>query len=94
VTADFVKERIRAKKEISRNSQPSDWFFVIWLLLMGFTAFAVRLFIDAGILEYNKWLYLLHLIILAQWALIIVPFGKWTHFLYRSFSLYFRTIIA
>jgi len=94
VTADFVKERIRAKKEISRNSQPSDWFFVIWLLLMGFTAFAVRLFIDAGILEYNKWLYLLHLIILAQWALIIVPFGKWTHFLYRSFSLYFQTIIS
>ena len=32
---------------------------------------------------------LFHLTVLAQWALIIVPFGKWTHFLYRSFAMYF-----
>jgi quinone-modifying oxidoreductase subunit QmoC len=56
---------------------------------MGITAFLVRLFIDMNILETNKWMYLIHLTILAQWALIIVPFGKWTHFLYRSFGIYF-----
>jgi len=31
--------------------------------------------------------------VLAQWALIIVPFGKWMHFLYRSFAMYFDKII-
>ena len=30
--------------------------------------------------------------ILVQWALIIVPFGKWPHFLYRSFAMYFAKI--
>ena len=48
VTIDFVTGRIRKKKEISRFSQPSDWLFVIWLCLLGLTAFAVRLSMDLG----------------------------------------------
>jgi quinone-modifying oxidoreductase, subunit QmoC len=92
VTLDFVSDRIKKKKEINKFSQPSDWFFVIWLFLMGLTAFTVRLFIDLDLLEKNIWLYTFHLIILAQWALIIVPFGKWTHFIYRSFAMYFAKI--
>jgi len=94
VTFDFVLGRVKKTKEVSKYSQPSDWFFVIWLLLMGFTAFAVRLFIDLDILENNKWLYLVHLTILVQWALLIVPFGKWSHFLYRSFAMYFAKLTA
>jgi len=93
VTFDFVRRRIQKDKEISKHSQPSDWFFVIWLFLMGLTAFIVRLFIDIDILDTNVWMYQVQLIILVQWALIIVPFGKWTHFLYRSFAMYFHRII-
>ena len=88
ITIDFVSSRIKKSKEVNRHSQPSDWFFVIWLLFMGFSAFVVRLFIDFNILEKNIWLYLFHMIVLVQWAVIIVPFGKWTHFLYRSFAMY------
>lgn len=94
VTIIFVTGRIQKKKQLSKRSQPSDWFFVIWLLLMGLTAFVVRLFIDLNILENNEWMYLFHLTILAQWALLIVPFGKWTHFLYRSFAMYFAKLKA
>lgn len=94
VTIIFVSERIQKKKEINKFSHHSDWFFVIGLFLMGFTAFFVRLFFDMGILETNKWLYILHLIVLGSWALIIVPFGKWTHFLYRSFAMYFSSLKA
>jgi ferredoxin len=92
VTVIFVTERARKKKELNKFSQPSDWLFVIWLFLMGLSAFVVRIFIDAGLLENNIWIYLLHLTILVQWALIIVPFGKWTHFLYRPFAMYFARI--
>ncbi len=94
VTADFVKDRIKAKKEISRHSRPSDWLFVIWLFLMGFTAFTVRLLVDLDLIGNNLWIYLIHLTVLFQWALIIVPFGKWTHFMYRSFSMYFLALIT
>lgn len=93
VTFDFVLNRIQKKKELSVHSQPSDWFFVIWLMLMGLSAFVVRLIIDTNLLPGNGWMYLVHLTILAQWALIIVPFGKWTHFLYRSFAMYFDKLI-
>lgn len=92
VTFDFVSARIKKKREVSKKSQPSDILFVVWLFLMGLTAFLVRLFIDIEILESNKWLYVFHLVVLVQWALIIVPFGKWTHFLYRSFALYFAKL--
>lgn len=92
VTFIFMGERISKKREVSKHAHPSDWFFVIWLFLMGLTAFVVRLFIDLNILETNIWMYIVHLIILVQWALIIVPFGKWTHFLFRSFAMYFQRI--
>jgi ferredoxin len=92
VTTDFVIRRIRKRSEKSKFSHPSDWFFVIWLLMMGISAFAVRLLIDAHVLENTFGVYLFHLIILVQWAVIIVPFGKWTHFLYRSFAMYFDKV--
>jgi quinone-modifying oxidoreductase subunit QmoC len=94
VTTDFVIRRIRKKSEKSKFTHPSDWFFVIWLLLMGVSAFAVRLLIDVNALENAFGVYLFHLIVLVQWALIIVPFGKWTHFLYRSFAMYYEKINA
>ncbi len=93
ITVDFINDRLKKKIALAKHSQPSDWFFVIWLLLMGLSAFGVRLFIDLNILKNNYWMYLFHLTVLAQWAIIIVPFGKWTHFLYRSFAMYFDKVI-
>ncbi|WP_372751443.1 4Fe-4S dicluster domain-containing protein [Labilibaculum sp.] len=92
VTFIFMIGRLNKKAQVSKNSHPSDWFFVIWLFLMGFSAFVVRVFIDLDILETNIWMYMIHLIVLVQWAIIIVPFGKWTHFLYRSFAMYFEKL--
>jgi quinone-modifying oxidoreductase, subunit QmoC len=93
VTIIFISERVSKKKELNKFSKSSDWLFIIWLFLMGISAFTVRVFIDTGLLQNNIWLYIVHLTILVQWALIIVPFGKWTHFLYRSFAMYFEKII-
>lgn len=92
VTILFIQSRIRKASAMHEHSQPSDWFFVIWLFLMGITAFAVRLLIDLNLLNDLFWIYAIHLTVLAQWALIIVPFGKWTHFLYRSFAMYFDAL--
>lgn len=93
VTFHFVLKRIQKSEALRKFSQPSDWFFVVWLFLMGVTAFMVRLFIDINMLESNFWLFMVHLTVLVQWAIIIVPFGKWTHFLYRSFAMYFAKVI-
>ncbi len=92
VTTDFVIRRMRKRSEKSTFTHPSDWFFVIWLMLMGFSAFAVRLLVDFEMLQSTFWVFLIHITVLVQWALIIVPFGKWTHFLYRSFAMYFDKV--
>ena len=92
ITTDFIIRRLRRRTEKSTFSHPSDWLFVIWMSLLGISTFAVRLLIDLNILETNFLIYLVHLVILVQWALILVPFGKWTHFLYRSFAMYFEKI--
>lgn len=92
VTFIFILERYQKKIEQTAHSHPSDWLFVIWLFLMGLTAFIVRLFVDLNIIDRQLWMYLIHVIVLGQWALIIVPFGKWTHFLYRSFAMYFAEL--
>jgi len=92
VTILFIVARMKKSTEVSKHSHPSDWMFVVWLSLLGATAFVVRLFIDLDMLENNIWIYIVHLIILVQWALIIVPFGKWTHFLYRSFAMWFLKV--
>jgi ferredoxin len=91
-TALLLISRLSKDREVNRYSQPTDWFFVIWLFLMGLTAFLVRLFIDTGLLANHFWLYMVHLMVLAQWGILIVPFGKWTHFLYRSFALSFANL--
>jgi len=85
----FIIARSQKKKENTKYSHPTDWLFIIWLFLMGLTAFIVRLLIDTDSIENNIWLYYIHLIVLAQWAILIVPFGKWAHFLYRPFAVYF-----
>ena len=88
----LVVSRIGKTRELNRYSHQTDWFFIIWLFLMGFTAVLVRLFIDLDLLSANFWLYLVHLVIIAQWGAILVPFGKWTHFLYRSFAIAFANL--
>ncbi len=93
VTFDFILRRIKKRSAKTTFSHFTDWFFVIWLFLMGLSAFTVRLLIDLNMLESYFWVYFIHITVLAQWALIIVPFGKWMHFLYRSFAMYFDKII-
>jgi len=92
-TFHFVINRTKKNKEMNKFSHPTDWFFVTWLFLLGFTALFVRVFVDMNIIEGNVWLYIVHITVLAQWALIIVPFGKWAHFLYRPFAIYFNNLI-
>lgn len=91
VTMDFVSDRLKKKKELSKHSQPSDIFFVVWLFLMGFTAFLVRLFIDLDILYGND---LVIISILPCWfsGIIVVPFGKSNTSCITTLAMYFAKL--
>ena len=59
----YEQGKVKKNKEVSKFLHPSDWFFVIWLFLMSITAFAVRIFVDTGLIENNIWLFLVHIIL-------------------------------
>ena len=92
LTFDFILGRFKKDKELNKFTHPTDWIFVIWLFLIGLTAFIVRILIDTDLIHNNLWFYIVHLIITAPWALLVVPFGKWMHFIYRSFALYYANL--
>ncbi|MBU0763276.1 MAG: 4Fe-4S dicluster domain-containing protein [Bacteroidetes bacterium] len=97
-TFDVVIGRLRKHKELNKFSKPGDWLFPIWLFMFALFGFAVRLLRDIIPVDefdgntFSLIIYVLYLVVMFQWALIIVPFGKWTHFLFRPFALYFAKI--
>lgn len=91
-TAILITDRIRKREESQKFAQLSDWLFPIWLFMMIFTLFLAYISLSLGIKEVGYGFYIVHLVVLSQWALVIVPFSKWTHFLYRPLAIYFHAI--
>ncbi len=88
----MIIKRIAKKEEQYKFSELSDWFFPIWLFLLALTATLSFLTRQLGIINVAQLIFIIHIIIIAQWALLIVPFTKWAHILYRPFGIYFACL--
>lgn len=88
----FMRGRVRRDKEIHRFSHPTDWTFLILLFLIALTGILVHVFRISGMPEATYAAYVIHLAVDAPWVLVIVPFGKWTHIVYRPFALYLLAV--
>ncbi len=91
-TGEIIIGRLRKREEIHKFSDLSDWMFPILLFLMALTGIAVHTFRYLGFPLATYYMYAFHLIIAFSWLVIIIPFGKWTHLLYRSLAVYFQSI--
>jgi len=91
-TAEFIVGRIRKREEIHKFSDLTDWMFLILLLAMAATGMAVHIFRYLGFPLATYYAYVVHLIIAFVWLVVIVPFCKWTHLLYRSLGIYFQSV--
>ena len=91
-TAEIIIGRLRKREEIHKFSDLSDWMFPILLFLMALTGIAVHIFRYLGFPLATYYVYAIHLIIAFSWLVIIIPFGKWTHLLYRSLAVYFQSV--
>ena len=89
-TLEIIIGRLKKREEIHKFSDLSDWMFPILLCLMALTGIAVHIFRLAGLPMATYYMYSVHLIIAFSWLVVIIPFGKWTHLLYRIFALYFQ----
>jgi ferredoxin len=91
-TAEILIGRIRKREEIHKFSDLTDWMFPGLLLLMTVTGITVHIFRYLGFPLTTYYIYSFHLIVAFSWLVIIVPFGKWTHLLYRSLAVYFQSV--
>lgn len=85
----FYTNRTIKNMENSRYSHFTDWTFLILLFLTTLTGILVHFFRIYGLPQLTYITYLLHLMVLVPMLCIEVPFSKWSHMIYRPFSLYF-----
>jgi ferredoxin len=86
-TVALVK-RLRKSDEGSTYSTPSDWAFLILLWLGGMTGFTLEasLYLPQPY-AWGYWLLLAHLVVVGE-LLILWPFTKFAHAIYRPVALY------
>jgi hypothetical protein len=85
----MIAGRWKKRDQKFRFSHPSDWLFLIMLLLTTLTGIFLHFFRIAGLPHATYYMYMAHLAILVPMILIEVPFSKWSHLAYRPFAMYF-----
>ena len=89
---DIFVGRIRAKKEIYKESSFQDLIFPILLALTVLSGLAAHVFRYAGFALTCHLTYALHIIIATPMLLVEMSFGKWSHMVYRPLALYFLAV--
>jgi quinone-modifying oxidoreductase, subunit QmoC len=88
----MIFDRIGKRTEMHRFSHLSDWLFPILLLLTAATGIVQHSFrlLDWAMATYV--MYVVHLAIAVPMLVVEVPFGKWSHLLYRPLAIYVATV--
>ena len=86
--------RIRAQREICKETHFEDLIFPILLLSTALSGLAVHIFRYAGFALTCHFLYAAHVVIATPMLLVEMSFGKWSHMIYRPLALYFEAVKA
>lgn len=84
--------RLRAQKEIYKESSFQDLVFPILLLATVVSGLAAHTARYAGFALTCHYLYALHIVIATPMLLVEMSFGKWSHMVYRPLALYFLAV--
>lgn len=84
--------RFKKRKQLHKFSTHTDWTFPILLLLTTVSGAAVHIFRYLGLSLITHYTYALHLAIAVPMLVVELPFGKWTHMIYRPLAIYLQTV--
>jgi len=88
----FIVRRLTKYDEMTTYTTPSDWSFVILLWLAGVTGFALDLAIYLPKpYAWGYWMLLIHLVVIGD-LLLLAPFTKFAHAIYRMIALFFHAL--
>jgi nitrate reductase gamma subunit len=92
VTVDMMISRFKKSKEVHKFSEFSDWLFLVLLFLTTLTGILMHAFRLAGLPLSTYYIYVVHLAIAVPMLVVEVPFGKWSHLMYRPLALYLKAV--
>lgn len=91
-TVEILISRIKKREEIHKFSSANDIIFPIMLLLTAVSGLAVHTFRYLGLELTTHFTYAIHLAIAVPMLIIEIPFGKWSHMIYRPLAIYFQAV--
>lgn len=88
----MIYDRIQKKDLQSKYSDTTDWAFILLLFGTGLSGILMHIFrrLDLPMATYVG--YMIHLMIAVPMLVVMVPFGKWSHLLYRPLALYLLAV--
>jgi hypothetical protein len=89
---DILIERARKSKPIYGQTGPSGLMLPVLLLLTALSGMAVHVLRYVGLALGAHYAYAVHLMIVVPMLLVEVPFGGWSHMIYRPLALYFVAV--
>jgi hypothetical protein len=92
ITVWIISDRLAKKDQIHKYSHLSDWLFPILLLVVAVTGILLHLFRLAGWPSGTYVMYLGHMMVAVSMLAVEVPFGKWSHLLYRPLAVYLEGV--
>jgi Na+-translocating ferredoxin:NAD+ oxidoreductase RnfA subunit len=75
-----------------RFSHLSDWLFPILLFLTALTGILVNIFRLSNLPMATYVTYVVHMAIAVPMLVVEVPFGKWSHLLYRPLGIFVAAV--
>ena len=84
--------RIKANKEIYKETRMEDLIFPILLLLTAVSGLAANILRCSGLAYAALITYGVHVIIATPMLVVEMPFGNWAHMIYRPLALYFQAV--
>lgn len=88
----MLLRRIRGEKGIRKTAQLEDVMFPVLLVLTAASGIAAHLLRYAGLALACHYTYALHVVIATPMLMVEMPFGKWSHMIYRPLALYFQAV--
>lgn len=87
-----IHGRVKKNKPLWRYSHPTDWMFIVLLVLICITGLLTGIFRSVGWPIGTYAAFSLHLIVVVPFLILGVPFTKWSHIAYRPIALYLARI--
>jgi hypothetical protein len=91
-TVDILVGRVKKEREIHKSSDFRDWNFPVLLLATAVSGIVVHILRYSGLELATHYAYAIHMMIAVPMLVVEMPFGKWTHMIYRPLAMYFQSL--